>query len=160
MNADVNVRKMSLSDFPGVTEIDQALFGQERLPTWPFPFEVYWREYRPDIRFVAETEGRLIGFIVGCLVVEDHNRSVLNLRHLGDKPRPSREVGWIDMIGVLPGSQHAGIGHMLVDAFCAECRFEKVEVRAVASEQDAKLRRFLEASGFEARDFVIYEKNA
>ena len=159
MCADLLVRKMTRSDLPQVTEIDHALFGAQRFPTWPFSFEVYWREYHPEIGLVAETEGRLAGFIVGCLVIEEHNRSVLNLRHMGDRAQPVRQVGWIDMIGVEPDGQRAGVGRRLVEAFCQECSRAKVDVRAVAVEDDLRLRHFLESAGFKARDFVVYEKS-
>jgi len=157
--ADVYVREMARSDLPRVTEIDQALSGTKRFPTWPFSFDVYWREYKPEICFVAEAGGTLEGFIVGCLVVEEHNRSILNLRH-SDRPRPYSQVGWIDMIGVHPDSQHIGTGRRLVEAFCRQCSTANVAMRAVAGEDDLRLRSFLEAAGFRARAFVVYEKDA
>ena len=157
MCADVRVREMPQADLAEVTAIDEALFGPQRFPTWPFSFDVYRREYRPDIAFVAEVGGKLAGSIVGCMVLEEHNRSVLNLRHT--ERRPFSQVGWIDMIGVRPNSQHSGVGRELVEAFCRRCKSMNVAVRAVASEHDARLRRFLEAGGFKARDFLTYERD-
>ena len=159
MCAQIYVRKMTPSDLPQVIEIDQALFGSKRFPTWPFSFQVYWREYNPDIRLVAELGEKLAGFIVGCFVVEEHDRSVLSLRHSGEHGQPYRQVGWIDMIGVRPDSQGTGVGRKLVDSFCDECRRSNVDVRAVTTEDDLKLKRFLEAAGFKAREFAVYEKN-
>jgi len=158
MTEAVLIRKMTRSDTERVTEIDEALFGSQRFPTWPFSFQVYWREYSPDIGLVAEVGENVVGFIVGCLVVEDHNRSVLSLRR-SEQPRPAYQVGWIDMIGVQPGSQNAGVGSRLVQAFCSECKSANVSVRAVARENDARLRHFLEAAGFRTRDLLIYEKD-
>ncbi len=159
MSADIYVRKMVASDVPEVIEIDQALFGAKRFPTWPFSFQVYWREYNPDVRLVAETGQRLAGFIVGCFVVEEHDRSVLNLRHSGGSARPYRQVGWIDMIGVRPDNQGTGVGRKLVEAFCEQCSKANVDVRAVTIEEDQKLKHFLEAAGFKAREFAVYERN-
>ena len=158
MNADLSIRKMLRTDLSAVTVIDQRLFGKERFPTWPFSFEVYWREYSPDISLVADTGDRLAGFIVGCVVVEEHSRSVLNLRR-SEKPRPVSRVGWIDMIGVLPDSQHSGVGRRLVESFCSECESMGIPVRAVTTEHDARLRRFLDSIGFKVREFMIYERN-
>jgi ribosomal protein S18 acetylase RimI-like enzyme len=158
MCADVATRKMVPADLDQVNEIDRRLFGKERLPTWPYTFEVYWRQYRPDIRLVAEADGIIVGFIVGSLVIEEHSYSVLNLRYSKDGPRRYSEVGWIDMIGVDPEQQAAGIGARLVDAFCAECKALDVAVRGVATEHDDRLRRFLERMGFKARELVVYER--
>jgi len=156
LNETVLIRKMTRSEVERVAKIDEALFGTARLPTRPFSFRVYWREYSPDISFVAEVGQNVVGFIVGCLLMEDHNQSVLNLRH-SDQPRAAYQVGWIDMIGVQPRSQNAGIGRQLVEAFCAQCRLTNVAVRAVGREKDVRLGRLLEAAGFRARDLLIYE---
>ncbi len=158
MGAEVLIREMVASDLTTVTEIDEALFGAQRFPTWPFSFEVYRSEYRPDISLVAEIGGKVVGFVVGCLVLEEHSRSVLSLRH--SEPRPYAQVGWIDMIGVSPVSQHSGVGRELVEAFCHRCSSLNVAIRAVASDGDVRLRKFLEGAGFAARDFVIYERDA
>ena len=152
------VREMTRDDLPRVNAIDSLLFGEARLPTWPFSFEAYWAEYRPDIRLVAESSGRVIGFIVGTVVVEEHSYSVLNLRHAANRPPRYSQVGWIDMVGVHPEYQHAGIGRGLVDAFSQECKRLNVAVKGIAGEHDLRLRHFLEAAGFKAGQLVVYEK--
>jgi ribosomal protein S18 acetylase RimI-like enzyme len=156
--AEIAIRKMAPSDLDGVNEIDRRLFGKQRLPTWPYTFEVYWRQYRPDIRLVAETDGRVAGFIVGSLVVEEHSSSVLHLRHSEGGPGRYSQVGYIDMIGVDPARQSAGIGAALVDAFCAECKALNLGVRGVATEHDSGLRQFLERMGFKARELMVFER--
>ena len=109
---------------------------------------VCWREYNPDIRLVAEVGGSLAGFVVDCFVVEEHDRSVLSLRRSGEQGKPYRQVGWIDMIGVRPDSQGLRVGSRLVEALCEECSRAKVDVRAVTTEDDQKLKQFLESAGF------------
>ena len=158
MGAETVVRKMTRTDLPRVNEIDRLLFGEARLPTWPFSFEAYWAEYRPDISLVAEVSGTVAGFIVGTIVVEEHSYSVLNLRHAANRPPRYSQVAWIDMVGVHPDSQRAGTGHRLLEAFCAECKAIDVAVKGIAGEHDARLRHFLEAAGFKAEELVIYEK--
>jgi ribosomal protein S18 acetylase RimI-like enzyme len=156
--AEIAIRKMAPSDLDGVNEIDRRLFGNQRLPTWPYTFEVYWRQYHPDIRLVAEVDGTVAGFIVGSLVVEEHSSAVLNLRHSEGGPSRYSEVGYIDMIGIDPGRQNAGLGTALVNAFCAECKSLNVGVRGVATEHDSGLRQFLERMGFKARELIIFER--
>lgn len=158
MTASAVIRTMCRSDLARVTQLDLLLFGEKRLPSWPFSFEVYWRECGPDISLVADIGHNVVGFIVGRLVVEEHSRSALNLR-LSNRAHPYVRVGWIDMIGVHPDSQHAGIGRRLVEGFCNECKSQNVEVRAEATEHNAMVRRFLEAAGFKGRDSIVYEKD-
>jgi ribosomal protein S18 acetylase RimI-like enzyme len=157
--ADVKIRKMNLADLPTVNATDLLLFGDSRLPTWPFSFEEYWMAYRPDISFVAELDGRVAGFIVGTVVVEEHSYSVLNLRKAAARPPRYRQVGWIDMIGVHPERQHLGIGRGLVEAFCSECRRINAVVKGVAAADDDRLKHFLETSGFTAGNLVVYERD-
>jgi ribosomal protein S18 acetylase RimI-like enzyme len=157
--ARVKIRKMNQADLPTVKATDLLLFGDSRLPTWPFSFEEYWTAYRPDISFVAELDGRVAGFIVGTVVVEEHSYSVLNLRKASARPPRYRQVGWIDMIGVHPEHQHSGIGRSLVEAFCSECGRINAVVKGVAAADDDRLKRFLETAGFKLGNLVVYERD-
>jgi ribosomal protein S18 acetylase RimI-like enzyme len=157
-DAGVTIRKMAESDLPRVNEIDRMLFGQRRVPTWPFSFAVYWDRYKPERSFVAEAGGQVAGFLVGSVVVEEHSQSVLNLKPSAAGPPEYRQVAWIDMIGVDPAYQSAGLGRSLVDAFCSECDRLNVPVKGVAREDDARLRGFLEKAGFKAAELIVYER--
>ncbi|RLC65081.1 MAG: hypothetical protein DRH97_08185 [Chloroflexi bacterium] len=155
--ADVKIRRMVEADLPRVNAIDRLLFGEERVPTWPFSFESYWALYHPDLRFVAEAEGRVVGFIVGTVVEEGHSQSVLRLRHTIDPPSRHRKVGWVDMVGIDPGYQRREIGRALGEAFYEECRRSAAVMRVIVREHDGRLRNFLESVGFRSSDVVIYE---
>jgi len=158
-HSEVEIRKMLDSDLPRVNAIDSSLFDKERVPTWPFSFEVYWRVYRPDISFVARVEGEVAGFIVGNIVEEGHGQSIMRLSHtIADFSR-HRWVGWIDMIGIDPAYQHRGIGRKLVDAFHEECKRSNAVMRGIARESDERLNNFLVAMGFKKWDIVYYEKD-
>jgi ribosomal protein S18 acetylase RimI-like enzyme len=156
---NVKIRRMLEGDLPRVNEIDRLLFGEERVPTWPFSFEAYWALYHPKLSFVAEVGGRVVGFIVGTVVEEEHSQSVLNLRHTIDRPSRHRQVGWIDMIGIDPGYQHMGIGRGLVEAFSEECKRNDAVIRGIVKESDARLRDFLATVGFKSSDLVLYERD-
>jgi len=156
--ADVKIRRMVEADLPRVNEIDRLLFGEERVPTWPFSFESYWALYRPELSFVAEVGGRVVGFIVGTLEKEEHSQSVLSLRHTIEPPSRHRKVGWVDMIGLDPGYQHMGIGRGLVEAFHEECQRSDAVMRGISRESDKRLRNFMASVGFKSSDLVIYER--
>ena len=158
-NAPVKVRRMTHDDLMKVNQIDRQLFGEQRVPTWPFSFEAYWALYHSNLSFVAEVDGRVVGFIVGSIAPEEHSRSVLNLRHTAEVESSHNQVGWIDMIGIDPGYQHMGIGQSLVKAFTDECRQNDAAVRGIARESDKKLRSFFAGTGFKSSDMIIYEKD-
>jgi len=155
--ADVKIRRMVEADLARVNEIDRLLFGEERVPTWPFSFESYWALYRPEFSFVAEVGGRVVGFIVGTLEKEEHGQSVLSLRHTIEPPSRHRKVGWIDMIGIDPAYQHMGIGRSLGEAFHEECKRRDAVMRGIARESDVRLRDFMESVGFKSSELVVYE---
>jgi ribosomal protein S18 acetylase RimI-like enzyme len=156
---NIKIRRMVEADLPQVNEIDRLLFGEERVPTWPFSFEAYWALYHPRLSFVAEAGGKVVGFIVGTVVEEEHSQSVLSLRHTIDRPSRHRRVGWIDMIGIDPGYQHMGIGRGLVEAFDEECKRSDAVMRGIAKESDVRLRNFLASVGFKSSDLVVYERD-
>ena len=67
-NAPVKVRRMTHDDLMKVNQIDRQLFGEQRVPTWPFSFETYWNIYGPGVSFVAEVNGEVVGFLAGTIV--------------------------------------------------------------------------------------------
>jgi ribosomal protein S18 acetylase RimI-like enzyme len=156
---DIKVRRMVDADMPQVNAIDRLLFGKERVPTWPFSFESYWALYHPELSFVAEVGGRVVGFIAGNLVEEEHSQSILSLRRTIDRPSRHRKVGWVDMIGIDPSYQHMGIGRGLVEAFDEECKRSDAVMRGIAREGDERLRNFLASIGFKRSDLVVYERD-
>jgi ribosomal protein S18 acetylase RimI-like enzyme len=156
---EVKIRAMVDSDLPRVNEIDRMIYGDDRVPTWPFSFETYWNVHKPRLSLVAEVGGKVAGFVVGTIAEVEQGQSVLNLRHTIERPSTHRRVGWIDMIGIDPASQHMGVGRSLVTAFCEECRRVDAVAKGIAKENDARLRSFLSAAGFKPTDLVVYEKD-
>ena len=159
-NGEVKIRRMNDSDLPRVNEIDHLLFGEERVPTWPFSFGAYWEIYRPKLSFVAQVDGKVVGFLVGNIVQEEHSQSILRLTHTAGRYSRDQQVGWIDMIGILPQFQHRQIGQKLVEAFQEECQRNNAPIRGVVRDGDEKLRNFLLKSGFKKWDIATYEKDS
>lgn len=100
MSEDENtrIRRMTLADIPEVEAIDHRSFP---LP-WPagaFRFEVTQNEHARC--WVAETEGRVSGALVGYLVIDEFQ---------------------VATIAVHPGYRRRGIGRMLLDHALAEAR--------------------------------------
>lgn len=158
-SGEVNTRRMVNADLPRVNEIDNLLFGEERVSTWPFSFEDYWEIHGPGISFVAEVGGEVVGFLVGNIVQEEHSQSILNLRRVVDDFSRVEQVGWIDMIGILPEFQNRRVGRALVKAFQEECKRNNAPMRGIVKEGDERLQKFLESLGFKKWEMATYEKD-
>ncbi len=157
-NGDVKTRKMTDDDLMKVNQIDRLLFGEERVSTWPFSFETYWEIYGPGVIFVAELGGEVVGFIAGNISEQERNQSILDLMHTIARSSRYPKVGWIDMIGILPGFQGKHVGQALVNAFQEECKNHGAPMRAVIKEGDNRLTGFLERMGFKKWETATYEK--
>jgi len=160
-NNGIKIRKMVGADLPQVNEIDHLLLGQGRMPAWPFSFEAYWSVFHPELTFVAERDGQIEGFLVGYIKPEEETRSVLKRADAQVAPPSNHgKVGWIEMTGVHPRSQHKGIGQTLTQAFVDECQRYHAAVNCLVPGGDPKLAKFYCGLGFKRWDGVIYTKQS
>ncbi|MEK7353644.1 MAG: GNAT family N-acetyltransferase [Chloroflexota bacterium] len=158
-NSAVKVRRMTHDDQMKVNQIDRLLFGEQRVPTWPFSFETYWNIYGPGVSFVAEVGGQVVGFLAGTIVQQERSHSIIDLMHSATRSSRYPRIGYIDMIGILPENQGKNVGRALIDAFYDECRLNGATVRAHVKESDETLTRFLTRMGFKKWGTVTYEKD-
>jgi GNAT superfamily N-acetyltransferase len=97
-----------------------------------------------DLSFVAEVDGRMVGFI---------------LARLEFVYIPFVEVCLIDAVGVDPEHQGRRIGSALVQKLIERCHLEDVDtIRALVADGDEPLRRFIEYLGFRRSNIVNYDK--
>jgi len=133
----VTIRKLTSTDRDAVVEVAQAL------PEW-FDEDARTRAIPVDLRFqdgfVAEEDGRILGFIT--LYVAEGRMN----------------IGWM---GVLPGWQGQGIGKRLIDAaesFCRERGIPEMATYTLGDSVDyapyAATRAFYLAQGF-----TIYQRS-
>jgi ribosomal protein S18 acetylase RimI-like enzyme len=102
---DVRLREFAQADLPALLSISQSAFEKTRYfadealrPRAPLAYAEWVKnncQGRAQKVFVAELEGRLVGFIC-CLIAE------------------SDESGIIDLIAVAPGMQGLGLGSQLI----------------------------------------------
>ncbi|HJX68657.1 MAG TPA: GNAT family N-acetyltransferase [Dehalococcoidia bacterium] len=140
----INVRRMtSTDDLDGVIALMTKITkGEIRItyrdlvanyPGGPF-----------DLSFVAEVDGRMVGFI---------------LARLEFVYIPFVEVCLIDAVGVDPEHQGRRIGSALVQKLIERCHLEDVDtIRALVADGDEPLRRFIEYLGFRRSNIVNYDK--
>jgi len=97
-----------------------------------------------DLSFVAEAEGKAVGFIWS------------RLAYVGI---PIDEVGIIYTLIVDPNHQKQGIAKKLVEALSKRCRDKGVNtVRAVIDERHWELQNYFQKLGFHRSELVIYTK--
>jgi len=156
---DVKVRRMTPYDLTRVNQLDTQLFGEQRVPTWPFSFDTYWNIYGPGVSFVAEVNGQLVGFLAGTIVQQERSQSIVDLMHSSARSSRFPKIGYIDMIGILPEYQNKNVGRALVNAFNDEAKINGATVRAHIKESDERLSKFLTRMGFIKWDTATYEKS-
>jgi ribosomal protein S18 acetylase RimI-like enzyme len=139
---EVKIRKMVDADLEAVKEIDRLLLGEERVPSWPLSVENQLAFYHPALGFVAEVEGKIVGFLLGDIRRGGYGIGI---------------SGWIDMIGVDLEGQHEGIGRRLVLAFWSECQRKHVRANVIVREDDERLIRFCTSMGFHRGKLINLE---
>ena len=155
---DIKIRSMVESDLPIVNEIDRSLSGKGRVTTWPFSFENYLSVYHPELRFVAELKGEVVGFLVGVIGEEERSRSIFSHTFRAGPLYRGNQVGWIDMIGIREDCWHRGIGRSLIEAFQNECKRKNARMRISVRDKDGELKEFLVGCGFVKSDIATYRK--
>ena len=157
---NITVRKMNRSDLAKINAVDNSLRGRNRVTTWPFSFDMYWRIYEPEICYVAEMKEQVVGFVAGVIEKEERSKFLINQpRSVASLVDDSPRVGWIEMMGVHADYWGQGIGMALMDAFTEECRNNNAMMRIVIRDDDEALKSFLIGRGFNRSIFVSYNKD-
>ena len=139
----VNVRRMMSSDIHAVLALDRRIGKGRGL--------VSYKDMATtdpggplDLSFVAEADGKIVGFILTRLVY-------LMI--------PFTEVCVMQALVVDPDYQRRGIGGKLVNVVLDYCHAEEINrVRALVEEGNEDLRRFVEQLGFRRSNIVNYDR--
>lgn len=141
----ITIRTLQSSDLADVARVDERLTGQARKDYWQTRLEL--AALRPPwMSLVAETDGRVVGFLFGWVGESEFGIPV--------------RTGWIDLIGVDPRYRGLGVGRALVERFAASGR-ELRDVRTVATFIDlaqADVREFFLRLGLRHGPMVHMEK--
>jgi len=159
-SSNISVRKMKKNDLAKINAVDNSLRGRNRVTTWPFSFDMYWRIYEPEICYVAELKGQVVGFVAGVIEKEERSKFLINQpRSISGPVNDSPRVGWIEMMGVHAEYWGQGVGMALMDAFTDECRKNNAMMRIVIRDDDEALKSFLIGRGFNRSIFVSYNND-
>ena len=142
---NVVVRPLEPSDVDAIVAIDEKLSGQTRKDYWRRRQEI--ASLRPPwMSVVAETDGRLVGFLFGWV-----GESEFGI------PQPT---GWVDLIGVDPAYRSRGVARALLDRFVDSGRelraLERVATLIDLGQVD--IREFFLRQGFQPGRMVQLER--
>ena len=144
--SDVSVRAIEPSDLPSLMRIDEKLSSQTRKEYWDRRLEM--AALRPPwMSLVAETDGRMAGFLFGWVAESEFGMS--------------QPTAWVDLIGVDPPYRGRGIAHALIDRFVRSAE-ELRAVQKVATLIDltqADVREFFLRQGFHHGPMIQMERD-
>ena len=144
--SDVSVRAIEPSDLPALMQIDEKLSSQTRKEYWDRRLEM--AALRPPwMSLVAETDGRMAGFLFGWVAESEFGMS--------------QPTAWVDLIGVDPPYRGRGIAHALIDRFVRSAE-ELRAVQKVATLIDltqADVREFFLRQGFHHGPMIQMERD-
>ena len=139
----LRIREMTDIDMAAMIEIDKKITGKDRISSWPQKVSSHFKTYYPPLSFVAEIEGRVVGFIIGVVMGAEYSLPL---------------SGWINIIGVDPSYQGKGIGKMLAKSFTEACHKRGIKARLMVRQSDERLKKMLLSLGFEQGELVDFVK--
>jgi GNAT superfamily N-acetyltransferase len=130
---DVVVRPLEPHDLDAIVAIDEKLSGQTRKEYWRRRLEI--ASLRPPwMSVVAETDGRLVGFLFGW--VGESEFGIVEA------------TGWVDLIGVDPAYRGRGVAGALFRRFVQSGR----ELRALG-----RVATLIDPGQNEVWDFFLHQ---
>ncbi len=142
--AKVSVRSMIRSDIHEVLALNRIIQGSSRDVISYEDLASADPGTPPDLSFVAEAEGRIVGFAI--------NRSMYLMV-------PLTEVCIIHAIFVHPDYQERGIGRKLVQALLYHCQTEGIgTVRALIPKDNKVVQDLFERQGFQRSHIINFDK--
>jgi GNAT superfamily N-acetyltransferase len=136
----LNIRSMTERDFAGIDDVDKRITGREWAGAGGRRASSHFWGYYPPLSFVAELEGKLVGFVIGSMGGPEYSLPV---------------SGWVTIIGVDPDYQGRGIGRALLKAFIDVCEISRIPSRLILPRNE-HFEKMLTALGFEQGQLVDY----
>lgn len=129
---------MRLQDLAAVFELGGKLFKADVFPTlyrsWDDVELVQLFASDSDTCFVAEAEGKVVGFALGQIMEKPHN---------------AWRYGWLLWLGVAPRFSRSGVATRLVNALIRHFREKDVRIMLVdTDEENSAALEFFRRSGF------------
>ena len=139
----LEIRPLKRGDLEAIAEIDEKVLGEKREDYWERKLEMLGTKSTPT-SFVAEWEGRVIGFILGDVS--------------GWEFGVPDTIGWIDTIGIDPVHQKKGVATALTMELIRHLKGAGVNtLYTLVSWDDWDLLQFFRSVGFTRGDMINLE---
>lgn len=140
----IKIRKIGADNIPEIVAIQEAILQKRVSKMWIHMVEVRLKK-QEAVGFVASTEGRVLGFIIGEIKGESFGLE---------------QSGWIEVVGVHPSHMGIGIGRILAEKLFEF--FQKKGIRDIYTtvRWDAgDMLSFFKAIGFDRSTFINLRKH-
>ena len=140
----IKIRKIGADNIPEIVAIQEAILQKRVSKMWIHMVEVGLKK-QEAVGFVASTEGRVLGFIIGEIKGESFGLE---------------QSGWIEVVGVHPSHMGIGIGRILAEKLFEF--FQKKGIRDIYTtvRWDAgDMLSFFKAIGFDRSTFINLRKH-
>ena len=142
--AGLRIRPLNELDIEAVTRIDERVTGRYRPEVWEQRVGYYLRR-DPDSSQVAESEGTVVGFMLGEV--------------RGGEFGLEEPTGWVEFFGVDPAARGRDIGRGLLDALLAHFALRGARIaRTIVARSDRDIAGFIGAMGFTEAPLTAYER--
>lgn len=132
---DVRIRPLEDTDLGDITALDEKIGGSYRPEVWETRVGYYMRR-DPDASVVAESDGRVVGFMMGEVRSGEFGL---------EEP-----TGWIEVLGVDPDCRGLSVGRRLAEQMLNHFEHRgATSVRTLVDEDMTGITQFFEALGFE-----------
>ncbi len=140
----IKIRLMKHDDFDAVVRIDERISRVSRSEYYEQKFERLFEsgEYLPTSLVALNTDGTVVGFIMGELYIGEFGIS--------------REGASVDTVGVDPDFQRLGIGELLMNEFVDHLGQLGVrKINTLVDKNDTQMMRYFDANQFRPSKTVI-----
>ncbi len=141
---DVKIRPLPELDIEAICKIDERITGKYRPEVWEDRV-VYYIRRDPDSSQVADTDGKVVGFMLGEV--------------RGGEFGLEEPTGWVEFFGVDPQAREKGVGRSLIEAMFAGFRSRGAHVaRTMVANTDTDIDAFIRRMGFMPAPVTAFEK--
>lgn len=141
---DARIRPVTELDIEAICRIDERVGGIYRPELWEDRV-IYYIRRDPDSSLVAESGGRVIGFMLGEV--------------RGGEFGLEEPTGWVEFFGVDPDARDKGVGRSLMEAVLAGFKRKGAHVaRTMVRGADTDIDAFLRRNGFIPAAVTALEK--
>ena len=141
----ISIRNAVPADLEVVIALDEISSREEKAGYWRDIFDRYVKVGKEDRFFlVAETEGRMVGFIIG----------EVRAWEFGSPP-----CGWVFALAVSPGARELGIGQRMLEEICLRLKQTGVSTVRTMVDRDNKITlSFFRSQGLRTGKYIELEK--